>query len=69
MVDINKCLDDALNAYLEELRQIDDMLETGEVEYDEIRTMQRMAYKFYDENVERCYQEFEGRSTPGRSKK
>lgn len=67
-MDINKCLDAALEQYLKELRYIEDMVKQGEVGEDEIETMRKVVYGFYEVEVENCYQTYEGRSTPGRKK-
>ncbi len=67
-MDINKCLDTALNQYLKELEYIRDMVETGDVDEDETETMRKVVYRFYEKKVNDCYQEFEGRSTPGTNK-
>ena len=68
-MDVNKCLDDAWSGYQDELQTIQDMGQTGEVGEDETWRMKKIAFDIYSENVERCYQEFEGRSTPGRGRK
>lgn len=68
-MDVNGCLDAAWEKYQNELRIADDMVRKGNIEEDEIFSLRKMLCKFYEEDVERCYQEFEGRSTPGRNRR